>query len=75
MSTKQIENHHADYIIHTDVSATLGSKDGGFAVVITQGPANNPARIDTIKERGRAFTFFWRRISSIINSFTLDKGL
>lgn len=56
MSTKQIENHHADYIIHTDVPATLGSKDGGFAVVVTQGPANNPARVDTIKERGRAFT-------------------
>lgn len=56
MSTKQIENHNTDYIIHTDVPPTLGSEDSGFAVVVTQGPANNPVRVDTIKERGRAFT-------------------
>lgn len=56
VSTERIANHRADYIIYKDGLTTVGSKDGGFAVVITQGPANNPARIDTIKERGRAFT-------------------
>ena len=35
MSTKGIDNHHADCLIYTDGLATLGSKDGGFAVVIT----------------------------------------
>lgn len=40
----------------TDNSATGRSKDGGFAVAITQGPANSPSVIDTIKTKGRAFT-------------------
>ena len=50
MSTERIDNHHADYIIYTDGSATSGSKDGSFAVAITVGPANNPTAIGTIKE-------------------------
>lgn len=56
MSTKCIDNHHADCLIYTDGLATLVSKDSGFAVVITEGPATNPTTIDTIKERGRVFT-------------------
>ena len=56
MSTERIDNHHADYIIYTHGSATLGSTDDRLAVVITQGLANNPTTIDAIKERGRVFT-------------------
>ena len=56
MSTERIDNHHADYIIYTHGSTTLGSKDSRLAVVITQGLASNPTTIDAIKERGIVFT-------------------
>ena len=56
MSIKRIDNNHPDYIIYADGSATLGSKDCNFAVVITQWPPNTPATIDNIKEQRRIFT-------------------
>ena len=39
MSITHIDNFGADYIIYTNGSATAGSADGDFAVVVTQGPA------------------------------------
>ena len=47
VSTERIANHRADYIIYKDGLTTVGSKDGGFAVVIIQGTANNSTTIDT----------------------------
>ena len=46
MSIKWIDNHHTDYIKHTNGLATLGSKDDDFAVVMIQGPAKNPTTIE-----------------------------
>ena len=65
MSNERIDNHCADYIIYTDGSVTLGSKDGGFAVVITQGSANNPRTIDTIKKWEQAFTCSFEELSAL----------
>ena len=56
MNITHIDNFGADYIIYTDDSATAGSTDGGFAVVVTQGPAHRPVTIATIRKRGRHFT-------------------
>ena len=54
-SLQQINSHRADLIIYTDGSATAGTT-AGFAIVITQGPAEQPTTIDTIREQGRHFT-------------------
>ena len=56
MSIPHIDNFGADYIIYTNGSATVGSTDGGFAVVVTQVPAQRPVTIDTIRKRGHHFT-------------------
>ena len=56
MNITHIDNFGADHIIYTDDSATAGSTDGGFAVVVTQGPTQRPVTIDTIRKRGRHFT-------------------
>ena len=56
ISISHIDNFSADYIIYTDGSVTAGSTDGGFAVVVTQGPAQCPVKIATIRKRGRHFT-------------------
>lgn len=56
MSVKQIDNHHEDYAIDKNGSVTLGSKDNSFAATITQGPANSPTAMETIKEQGRVLT-------------------
>ena len=56
MSISHIDNFGADYIIYTDGSATAGSTDGDFAVVVTQGSAQRPVTIATIRKRGRNFT-------------------
>ena len=56
MSISHIDNFGADYIIYTDGSATARSTDGGFAVVVTQGSAQHPVTIATIRKRGRHFT-------------------
>ena len=50
-----IDNHHADYTVHTNTSTTLRTNDGAFVVVITQGCANNPKAINTTKEWERVF--------------------
>ena len=56
MSISHIDNFGADYIIYTDGSATAGSTDGDFAVAVTQGSAQRPVTIATIRKRGRNFT-------------------
>ena len=56
MSITHIDNFGANYIIYTDGSATAGSTDRGFAVVVTQGPTQRPVTINTIRKRGRHFT-------------------
>ena len=56
MSISHIDNFGADYIIYTDGSTTAGSTNGGFAVVVTQGPAQRPVPIATIRKRGCHFT-------------------
>ena len=56
MSLTHIDNFGAYYIIYTDGSATAGSTDGGFAVVVTQGPAQHAVPIATIRKCGRHFT-------------------
>ena len=56
MSISHIDNFGADYIIYTNGSATAGSTDGGFAVVVTQGPAQCPVTIATIRKCGCHFT-------------------
>ena len=55
-SLQQINSHRTDLIIYTDGSATAGTTPGGFAIVITQGPTEQPTTIDTIWERGRHLT-------------------
>ena len=56
MSITHIDNFGADYIIYTDGSVTAVLTDGGFAVVVTQSPAQCPVTIDTIRKRERHFT-------------------
>ena len=41
---EQINTIQTDLVMYTNSSATGGSKDGGFAAVITEGPANNLSR-------------------------------
>ena len=56
MSITHIDNFGANYIIYTDGSAIALSIDGGFALVVPQGPAQRPVTIDTIRKHGRHFT-------------------
>ena len=74
----EIDNHYADYIIHTNSSTTLTSKDRAFEVVITQGPANNPITINTIKEWERVFTcLFEEELAALLTplQWTKDNNL
>ena len=39
---KLINSYEADTVIYTDGSATAGTTNGGYAVICTTGPAENP---------------------------------
>ena len=53
---QQINHHQADLTVYTDGSASSRTADGGFAIVVTQGQAEQPTVIGTVRERGRNFT-------------------
>ena len=52
----RIRKLSCDYAIYTDGSASKGRLSGGAAAVITIGDAEQPIVVDTLIERGRAFT-------------------
>ena len=52
----RIRDLAGDYAIYTDGSASKGRLSGGAAAVITIGDAEEPIVVDTLIERGRAFT-------------------
>ena len=55
-SIAQIRSFNADITIYTDGSASAGTEDGGYAVIVTDGDAEEPNVLHTISKPGRKFT-------------------
>ena len=51
-----VEGLEAEITIYTDGSCTGGVRDGGAAAVITNGPFDEPVRIETLEAKGNVHT-------------------
>ena len=55
-SLATITSYEADYVIHTDGSASRGTRNGGAAAIVTRGSPLQPKVVTIIKTRGKPFT-------------------
>ena len=73
MSIKPIDNHHADYIMYTDSSATLGQLGHFFRFNQPRFWLQHNNYRPYQGTRESLHMFVWRIISRLFNSFKLDK--